>query len=70
MFQSLYPISYFKETYKLKNTNFKKRPKRDKPGPGYQLVHTKTIRLRDGRILRAENYGIKCFTFWAKPSNN
>jgi hypothetical protein len=36
------------------------------PGDGYHLVHTRTIRLRSGRVLRAQTYGLRCFTFWAK----
>ena len=44
---------------------FKKNPG-PPPGSGWSLVHTKTIRLRNGRVLRAEDYGLKCFTFWAK----
>jgi hypothetical protein len=36
------------------------------PGDGWHLVFTKTIRLRNGRVLYAEHYGLKCFAFWAK----
>lgn len=36
------------------------------PGPGYELVFTRTIRLKNGRVLHAESYGLKCFCFWAK----
>ena len=36
------------------------------PGPGYELVFTRTIRLRNGRILVAERYGLKAFAIWVK----
>jgi len=36
------------------------------PGPGYRLVFTRRIRLKNGRILRAESYGLKAFAFWVK----
>ena len=36
------------------------------PGPGYELIFSKTIRLRNGRILRAADYGLKAFAFWVK----
>ena len=36
------------------------------PGPEYELVHSRTIRLKNGRVLRAENYGLTAFCFWAK----
>lgn len=36
------------------------------PGPGYRLVFSKTIRLRNGRVLFAEAYGLKAFAFWVR----
>jgi hypothetical protein len=36
------------------------------PGPGYRLVFTRTIRLRNGRVLYAHHYGIEAFAFWVK----
>lgn len=35
--------------------------------PGERLVFTKTIRLKNGRILYAQDYGLSAFSFWAKP---
>lgn len=37
------------------------------PAPGYVLIHSKRIRHKSGRVLYAAHYGLKCFTFWAKP---
>lgn len=42
-----------------------KLPKR--PSPDHSLVFTRIIRLRNGRVLYASDYGLKCFAFWAKP---
>lgn len=36
------------------------------PGPDYVLVHTTSIRLANGRLLLAANYGLRCFTIWVK----
>ncbi len=36
------------------------------PGDGWRLIFTKTIRLKNGRVLKAEDYGLRCFCFWAK----
>jgi len=36
------------------------------PGPGYELVFCKTIRLKNGRVLHAESYGRKAWAFWVK----
>lgn len=42
---------------------FKLKPR---PGPEYHLVFSKTIRLRNGRVLVAEHYGLRAFAFWVK----
>lgn len=44
---------------------FKKRPQRP-PGDGWRQVFSKTIRLKNGRILKAEDYGLTAFCFWVK----
>ena len=44
-------------------TDWKGRPS---PGDGWELVYSKTIRLRNGRVLRSEHYGLKAFAFWVK----
>jgi hypothetical protein len=44
---------------------FKKNPG-PSPGADYRLVFSKTIRLKNGRILRAESYGLKAFAFWTR----
>ncbi|MGD9693508.1 MAG: hypothetical protein AB7G17_08205 [Phycisphaerales bacterium] len=44
---------------------FHKNPK--KPGPEYELVYAAFVRLRNGRVLYARDYGLKAFVFWAKP---
>ena len=36
------------------------------PGEDYVLVHTRTVCLRNGRVLKAEQYGLRAFAFWAK----
>ena len=36
------------------------------PGPGYVLRFSKTIRLRNGRVLVAAACGLKAFAFWVK----
>jgi hypothetical protein len=36
------------------------------PGDGYKLVHSRSIRLKTGRVPRAEEYGLRCFSFWVK----
>ena len=42
---------------------FKQKPR---PGPDYELVFSRTIRLRNGRVLVAKHYGLKCFAFWVR----
>lgn len=37
-------------------------------GPEWTLVHTATIRLKNGRILYAKDYGRRCWVFWVKIS--
>jgi hypothetical protein len=39
---------------------------RPKPGPDYRLIFRRTIRLKGGRVIRAESYGLKAFAFWVK----
>ena len=36
------------------------------PGEDYVLVYTRTVRLRSGKVLKAEQYGLRAFAFWAK----
>ena len=38
----------------------------DRPRPGYKLVFTRTIRLKNGRVLIADHYGLKAFRIWVK----
>jgi hypothetical protein len=36
----------------------------ERPAPaGKRWVYTKTIRLKSGRVLHAESYGLRCFAF-------
>ncbi len=37
--------------------------------PGYTLVFTTHIRLRNGRILYASECGLKVFVFWVKDKS-
>lgn len=37
--------------------------------PGYTLVFTTHIRLRNGRILHASECGHKVFVFWVKDKD-
>lgn len=41
-------------------------PKR-RPTSEHRLVFARRIRLRNGRVLLAEHYGLRAFAFWAKP---
>ncbi len=42
------------------------KTKKKPPGDGWRLVFSRTIRLKNGRILRAEHYGRRAFAFWVK----
>ena len=33
---------------------------------GYVLIYRKTIRLRNGKVIYAANYGLKAFRFYVK----
>lgn len=37
-----------------------------KPGDDRELIFTRLIRLKNGRILLAESYGLKAFAIWVK----
>lgn len=39
---------------------------RERPGDGYELRFSRTIRLRSGRVLVAQHYGLKAFAFWVR----
>ena len=36
------------------------------PKPGYKLVMTKYITLKNGKRLYAKNYGLNAFSFYVK----
>jgi hypothetical protein len=38
-----------------------------KPSPQHtRLIYTRTVRLRNGKVLHAEDYGKRAFVFWVK----
>lgn len=38
------------------------------PSGEYRLVFSRRVTLRNGRVLVAENYGLKAFAFWVRTS--
>lgn len=42
----------------------------DDPGPGWTLIHSARIRLKNGRVLLAKDYGRKSWAFWVKNRKN
>ncbi|QDV11247.1 hypothetical protein CA51_11080 [Rosistilla oblonga] len=47
------------------NDGSKVRPKKEER-EGYEQVFSKTITLRNGKVLRAEECGKAAFMFWVK----
>lgn len=46
--------------------NLKDTKGRERPSANHRLVFSRVIRLKNGRVLIAEHYGLKCFAFWVK----